>query len=440
MDVAFQAELSAWSHLLSQLGKRNPVLVSHLAQWQNASLKDYVDYLWHALSRNMQCPVNPSFFNLISSACRSRFNDDTKLRGQLTDSPVVLSAHHTAPLFHPLAIQSLLVASAGRKAPAVVPVLSTDWVPMDNLFYPRGLLLPGKSGLQQINLFPKSCKKKMVSHMEPFTTSDVSKALSAIQKKYRSGDIDSKKKKSYELLLGEFYSNSDVLALQSYAEQCALLNHKMCQQAIPDVEFLFFNVSELAIDLLITELENNDSLMYRLLFDKNCRDNVVEKFDGVSGCWNRKAGQGSILFWQCSGSKMVPFLSYDGCHLNSEQGRLVLKPESVMAGLREGSIIPGMCLVFSLLMFSMGLVCVGGMRQITYTKAIREILVDVVDSNTEVIARHPVESFVAGLYARTHLDGSPVLISELLDESVTLRKRTFADAVLAASDELLALS
>ncbi|WP_045859051.1 hypothetical protein [Teredinibacter purpureus] len=452
MKLKTQRDVSYWQQFLEHLNVQNPILSEHLTEWQNASLSDYADFLWHRFGVSGFCKsrlISSGFIQVFSERCDRRFGHSHDVAMQLSRSPVVLTALHTAPLFHPIALHTVIAACSGRNPPKVVPVLSTDWVPMDNLFNPRGFLLPGREALQSVHLFSKRTKKNIVSSVPSFSIEDVERAKVSAMRLVREGKLSATQFHGFESVVEGYYCDFNVLSEHGYSAQCSLINARMCEAVFPDQKFVFLNVSEIAVDLLVGQLEDQGSIMFRLLFDETIRERVLSGLDGVPGCWNRNKGQGSLLFWQIDNQKMKAFTACDGTVLSNSQCAIEWSPEALIAALKDGAIIPGMTLVFTMLMFSMGVVCVGGMRQIAYSKKMRDVVSAAFKTtsshDSDLIADHPVEMFMAGMHAVLSDAGLPETITDLLMADKAFDRSRFKgwsiqDAVLAASQDILSLS
>ncbi|WP_317931466.1 hypothetical protein [Halioxenophilus sp. WMMB6] len=442
----------AWQELVAQLQQCNPPLARHCRNWQGANLADYSNFLWHGWQPQKQT-VSEALVNLISqSQQKLGLGTGESLKEKVAaalDKSVVLSAHHTASLSHPIAIQTLALAVVGSAAPAVIPVFSTDWVPMDNLFHPRGFLINSQSGLTAINLFAKSSNKTLVANMPAFTQAEIDKAKQQLHKCQRNGEITRTELDQLLTLLTVYYADPNVLALQHYKDQCALINHKLCQSLLPGHDFLFINISEVASELLAQALMDNQSEFAQLVLNNKLRTEFIHALNGVAGAWRLEPPQGSLLFWQVQAGRMLPFQQLQGNRLigQSEQS---LEAEALADALRAGTIIPTMPLTFALLMFSEHLACAGGMRQIAYNDAIKQAFLRA--TGNQAVANHPVDMMVAGpaLFPKEETLANPLaghsgesafnLATKGKIALPRLQTRSFQQAIIDAADSLLALS
>lgn len=445
MGRALVSDVAKWQTFLGKLEKHNPVLRNHLLEWQSRSLADYSDYLWHGLRRGGGGERTAAFAAACESACVNRYGTGFGLSQQLRDTPVVLSAHNTAPVFHPMAFQSLLVAVAARNPPQTIPVLANDWVSMDNVFYPSGLLLPGRDGLLPINLFEERAKKNMVASQDAFGEMNIEKALKTIMRCVADDLVCEDIAEYHSYLLDVYYRDAFVLAQNNYASQCSVLNFSFCKALFPDVDFAFINLSEIVNSLLIKEFEDESSLLFRLLFYPGFRVEFVRALDGVSGCWDIKRNRGSILFWEVNAGIMEPFLNHTDDELYSKNGHLLLDPKVVISAIKRGEIIPGMSLVISMLMFSYGISCIGDMRQIAYANDIRHAVVKVAErfseEEQERVSLLASDMVVAGMFAAMNSTDSPLCLAECMFtrefSRAQLKHRSLVRSVLDASDDLL---
>ena len=436
--------LDTWHAFLEKLTPVNPVLADHLSQWKNARLSDYAEYIWQGLSRERNSVVSTSFLHALD---RLNLKNGDGLKKSLVNNATVLSAHHTAPIFHPIAFQILLLANAARNTPQVMPVLSTDWVPMDNLFYPRGVLLPAERGLKKFNIFAKSCNKICVSHMPAFTKPDVDKLHAEISRAFRANTISVEQYKQYSSLLDIYFYSEQVLEQSQFKDQCSLLNQLMCAELFPNQNFAFLNISDIAKNVIVSELHDEASLIRWLLMDESARSYFISLLDGESACWSIRQGKGSILFWQIKEGRMQPLLHYAGNSLSNDGYHQKLTAEALLEALEGKNIIPGMALVFSLLMFQCGLSCVGGMRQIAYNRVIKNALQKVVLRYRPEFARQldvPADAFAAGVYPCLNNTGQPVSVTEAMLQPELVNPayggKPLTEAVLQAADDILTLS
>jgi|GEM_PF-1788291 len=490
MRLISRGNVEQWEAFTRRLDGQNPVLSRHLREWQNRTIGEYADYLWNDFPSAMNSHSQQLFHTALSAAMDKTYRVDEKsymtcdkrngaentrdsgihsikrwgphstpkeldatlANRALSDCRLALSAHHTAPLFHPLALQSLLVPLAAKKLPHSILVLSTDWVPMDNLFFPKGILLPSVQGERTYSLFSKRCNKTLVACMPAFTQQNVDKVRGSINKDARVGLINARQKADAFRMLEEFYCHPAVLAGTSYKQQCANINYLMCKKLFPDVDIRFVSVSDVAVELCVQALQDSNSLLSLILFHPALRLRVLSLLNGITGCWDSENKRGSLLFWRVEEGRMQPCFHMEGDHLvfegsDAEPVRLPLSKESVVSQLRAGQIIPGMFLVFTVLMFTCGLPCVGGMRQIAYCHSIREKLAEALAQerlpHSESVVDFPVEMCVAGLYPHT-IENKPAVISDLLYSHYysreQVRKCSLKSAVLAASRDLLSLS
>ncbi|WP_018275299.1 hypothetical protein WKI13_09440 [Teredinibacter turnerae] len=437
-----------WRSFLARLNTNNPVLARHLTQWENESLCGYAGALWRHHPDPASAAGQMAAANHLEAVAQRYFGHSVELASQLEFQRVLLTVHHTAPLFHPIALQTLLLAVASADMPQRIPVLATDWIPMDNMFFPRGLLLPTDSGLTSYNLFGKSSRKKLVSQMEGFDKAAVAGMLSNLHKDTRKGAIPAPLGKFTCEFVEQFYLAEKVLEKGHYREQCAVLNHLAWAQLFPAHPLIQLNISDVILPLLVESLRDPSSLIYAVLFDPDVRSEVLDVLEGVGGCWDRQRESGTCFFWLQHNQKMRPILQLERDCLLAGEIEIELTPRTIIELLERGHIIPGVFLVFAQLMFVNRFSCVGGMRQIAYNSDIRDGLIRVFVTRAPqfvaAVKNFPMDHFAAGINAINLAPGRAITLLELMSSPHLLeddwRCQPLRGAVLEASDYLLALS
>jgi hypothetical protein len=109
--------------------------------------------------------------------------------------------------------------------------------------------------------------------------------------------------------------------------------------------------------LLIEYLRDSEHLFYRILFDRQTRDRIIELFDSVSGCWENHHGRGTHLFWFVNDARESERLWIDHDALITEDGscRIELTPEKIGEMLQKKQMYPGLFLVYGVIIFYCGI-------------------------------------------------------------------------------------
>ncbi len=432
-----------WQCLITQIEQCNPQLAKLCSHWQSREMNQYSNGIWQSNSTSPS--INRDYLAELITQQQKRlglFNSPAIQRA--LNNNVVLSAHHTASLCHPIALQTLILACLGDATPKDIVVLCTDWIPMDNLFYPRGFLIKDVHGnTQAVNLFAKSCKKQLVADMPGFAKDNIEKVQQQAEKLRLNHTLTQQQLNQLSSALERYYLTEPVINLPKYKDQCALVNHTICQALFPEHNIIFVNISDIACSLLIEQLRNDNSVISQLLTKPETSELFINALEGEPGCWSRASQQGSILFWCVNNGKMVSFNRYNNGVLANDFTQLPLQADALIRELQAGTIIPGMAITFIVLMFGQGLVCAGGMRQIAYTHAIKQAFINA--TGAQQFRHHPVDRMVAGLsVGGDGVDPSaPCLFQELANAPIALenlRHIPFRHVIQVSSENLLALS
>ena len=384
-----------WDFLRLKIAEINPELAILSDQWRNQTINQYSNALWD-LSTFRKIGYDPYLGEILNQQQNRLGLDNHSNIERALANGVVLSAHHTATLSHNISLDTLIVAIVGNQTPKDIIVLSSDWIPMDNLFYPRGFLVQ-KNDLNyaKINLYPKSIKKKLAGEVPAFTEEDVQDAVVNIHRLFLNKSIDKERLNNLLFVLEDYFLTEPVQKQHKYNQQSTLINQAMCTKLFPQHNFIFVNLSDITNALFIHELNKDQSPLQTLLFNSKNLLSFIAELEGEPGCWNRQTQQGSLLFWQLKCGKLVPFTQLDNNRVINSEVELALTKTDLITALNEQKIIPGMALTFILLMFCQNLICVGGMRQIAYCSAIKKAFLKA--TKLDRYSHHPVDKMAAGL-------------------------------------------
>jgi hypothetical protein len=317
------------------------------------------------------------------------------LEGSLAESFTALTANHHAINTLPEFIQAILIfalpllAGNGACADRAIPVFSAGGVPMSDLTFPCGILLgrpkrdDSLTGVR-LRLFKAKARKTLVNRHPGFDAADVSEARALVP----DGQWLWYEQTALARIVDDFLSDPTVLALESYSQQCTVLNAKlwprMFKTGIPVPPLVMLDKLELERDLLLADLRDENSLAYTLLFDPGLRNTIALTMNGDRACWTCRSLddgsapiRGTLFFWGIDREgRMFPLsLDQDKSRLFSARRpafSLELTPGAVARALRENSILPGLYLGFTAMALARGLLCCGGIFQTGYLRRIRD--------------------------------------------------------------------
>lgn len=316
------------------------------------------------------------------------------LRDSLEESFSALTANHHAINTLPDFTQGILVyglrllSGEREKSGGALPVFAAGGVPMSDFTCPCGVLLGRPRHAEttagmRCRLFKPRARKSLVSLHPAFTAEDVSRAWQRLP----DGKWLRHERKALGVLFNGILAAPEVLQQRLYAHQCTVINAKLWPRlfkpgvAVPRLVML--DKVALERELLLADIENENSLAHVLLFSPELRAAVVRALEGERGCWTRKDREdrsepvrGSMFFWGVDRQdRMVPLgLDQENNRLFSAQYpafSLELTPGAIKRALKESRILPGLYLGFAAIALARGLMCCGGVFQTGYLRRMR---------------------------------------------------------------------
>jgi hypothetical protein len=209
-------------------------------------------------------------------------------------------------------------------------------------------------------------------------------------------------------VLSEDYRDVSVLNQSSYSEQAVLLNNmiwkRLFQNTIESTELVFLELEKIIKKVLQLDLNNEKSLIWKVMFDAPLREAVLKELDDARACWNlsqlkrrvnysqlsksekkRTYGSGTLFFWGINESgRRVPLyiVSYGtnracfiGVDDQDNMWELAYSPESILKALSENRVLPSLFTCFLILSFARGVKCIGSYFQSEYLPNMQKGLV-----------------------------------------------------------------
>ncbi len=217
----------------------------------------------------------------------------------LREHPVALTANHIGVEHFAQSLQSALLlilgkTPDGRRMP-VAPVFSFGNIPMNNLTYPRGILLyqaavdrPEDLPLK-LPLFPGRFNRSMACRVPPYDAAMAARLEERAARLEREGVLGPGMARCVSDLVRRDYRSRPALAAPDFATQAAIVNRRIWARLFaerPPSELAYLQMETLAARLLETDLLNPSSLASSLLFDPALREKAMVHLDGVQGCWD----------------------------------------------------------------------------------------------------------------------------------------------------------
>jgi len=378
-----------------------------LASYGQLPLRDYLTRL--AKFRERSCQGRADLFEAVRDYASPLLGEELAERAanDLANTPVVLTANHHGVDFFAQSLQSSLIFALREPdavtTPSTVPVFACGAVPLNNLTYPRGLLVyrgGGNAAPQwpiKLPIFPDRCKHELVSNISGFDKSMLHRTDHRVQRMVAEGCIASELQSSLHSVLQTDYADPAVLAEHGYSEQAVMLNQRIWKRLFrnPEAapELVYLELEKITARLLRHDLANTTSLAWRVLFQCDVRDAVLAALDGQRACWDLSAlharavagpidgtgpsaavGCGTVFFWGIDENKRRVPLGLRpgnpgmlvGVGGNGECFEMPLEPTRLSIALKEQKLLPSLFTSYLCIALARGMNCVGGYYQAEY--------------------------------------------------------------------------
>ena len=375
---------------LRQVYEDAPLLRDINEAYKDLSLYGYLEHLKIAYTDRNEPGIDP----VIESAVRDYA---TALIGEKdTESCIEVlrrtgffhTADHHVVNFHAMSFQGNLLFEYLINMSfesAAVPFFSCSSISMSNAFYPRGIIIydTPEGSQRSIPLFPYRMRKVTVSQTKPFTADMLEKAASEISRLRSSGGMSDEAARAALEIIDNAYSDSDVLKCQTYGQQITLTNRILSERYFTDRSSrqIFLELEEVSMRVICHDLEDEESFLYKTLFNGAVLDLIRENLDGVSGCWTGDLG-GTFLFWGVDEKKrlyrlngefeqsgLIASIRFYGTDLDGNEHSFSLDRSSLIEALRSYQLIPGLFVTFFALAIARDVTLWGGCYQGRYVRS-----------------------------------------------------------------------
>jgi hypothetical protein len=395
-----------------------PAVDALLSRYETTKLSDYVAQLGQSNVPGFQ--GNQDFITEVANYTRETLGSELgeAVSEDLQEMPQLLTANHHGIDTFAQSTQSNLLFSMRKRAdgsPAkTVPVLACGSVPMNNLTYPRGLLIyagstaSGNGGICKLPLFPDSHKRKLVSIAKPFTTDMLCRSRARAAKMIDGDQLNPFIEPALNKVFDDFASIGQEFS--SYSRQATLVNHRLWQRLFRDgncrSELVYIELEDIVGRLLEGDLFDKSTICHQLFFDPELRGRLVENLDGQRGCWQYEtllsrssssqtvkglnatdSAQGTMFFWgvDAKGRKIPLGITDDvkgaGAELRGidDSGQLwtfPFTPAEIVRGLQDGRLLPSIFTSYLLVSIARGVSCIGGYYQAEYLPIMKAAVID----------------------------------------------------------------
>lgn len=426
--------------------KYAPIVKNTLAEFGSLSIKDYVYHYPFSFEPGFQ-PMD-DFLDVVYQYVSSLHGDHIAREtvNDLSMMPVGLTANHHGVDFFAQSVQGSFLFSQILNAKSLkqstVPVIACANIPLNNLTFPRGMLLYHSTNHdlnrvpQKVPIFPDRMKNVFVSLTGAIDKDQIMRTQKRVNQLVSKNEISSEYGEVIQNILDTEYADTDVQALKTYSDQSVLLNHRIWKRMHEDTEnaldLVYMELEALTCKLLEIDLNDTQSLISNLMFTPDIVQKLIQELDNTSACWQgeklekrltedlsdrsvkKQSGNcGTHFFWGVDQKKkQIPMFlknpSVDQLVLEGKDDkgnvyRLDFEPENVINQMKQGHLLPSLFTCYTTLSLARGVICIGGYYQSAYLPAMQKGVVNVLKQNksTEeaavLVSRVETGSYLSGM-------------------------------------------
>ena len=372
-----------YKNIVRAIYDQAPLLEAVVKQYGDMTIHEYLDTLKNHSSGNID--LREDIPDVIKSYLLEHTDEITAcgIAKVLSDTGYLLTANHHQVEFmldflHGNLLYDYHLESLLADRDNLIPILSTASITMTCNTYPKGMLLYNTRhhAVYKLPIFSNRFKNETVLFTDHFTEDMVRNAREKAFKAYKNGFISRKEADAAIRILDEVYLDERVLAADDYSKQVTFANMLLSQGYFRDRQrsYVYIPLEEVAAGLIIRDLGNEDSLLYRLIMDKSILKKLLIRLKGVTGCWNDHK-TGTVLFWGVDDKHRKIHLSFDdtmsllrGRDLDGREYTYEYTHDHIIEYLKEKKIFPGLFASYTVIAFARDYYVLGGCFQGAYLK------------------------------------------------------------------------
>ena len=401
-----------------------PAVDALLARHETTKLRDYVAQL--GLRKLPGYQSSRDFIDEVSNYTGEVLGSElgAAVAEELREKPQVLTANHHGIDFFAQSTQSNLLFSLGKRsdgtARKTIPVLACGSVPLNNLTYPRGLLIyacgdaSGEGEICKLPIFPDSYKRKLVGATEPFTAEMLGRARARANRLLQNEELILPLETALHMVFDDLDSIGQ--SFPGYSRQATVVNNRLWQRLFRGgsrrSELVYIELESIVTRLLQKDLFDKSTICHQLLFDPELRVQLIENLDGQRGCWQAEkllqrcsdstvppgvsrpeSALGTMFFWGVDAKdRQVPLCVVEGRPGKTPELRgigdsgcswsIPFTPDALARGLGEYQLVPSIFTSYLLISIARGINCIGGYYQADYLPIMKNAVIETLSSDS----------------------------------------------------------
>ncbi len=357
------------NELLNLARSKSHIMDITIEQYGNQSLKEYVKQFKPYLGRPLQSADDFLIFSkeynkaLLGEEVACELNKVLRF-------PLLNTANHHGVDYFPPSVQGNLLFWQTLKENGIktkyLPICSFGIVSLSNSSYARGITSYANCRrLFRIPIFPKSIENKMVRYVPAFTEEQIKRTIFRLEKEFYNVAASKDIKRALE----QYYLDPHVLEQEYYGDQAVLINQMLSRDMYPEgdiPQIVYMEMEQIINRLLLKDLKNENSVIYRILYDKRIL-NEIRRQSKEDSCF-----MSTMFFWgkDSAGRRYGLDFCEDGfmrgTPLSGEAVELSASADDLSELIEQERIVPSGYTMAVLLSFARGYTWLGGYFQGDY--------------------------------------------------------------------------
>lgn len=379
-----------------------PYLPSYLIPWKDKSIGELSQNFQHPTDLPLSQKAQEVLFAMVCPTFGHAIAET--LIQSLQKRARIIATHHLGidclpeqvQCVHFLELQQLLKP---KEEITAIPILACSGIPLQSYTYPRGLM-PTRTNEEgqsiRYPLYPSTFQNTLVFKAPPLTKDQVEK----MTKIWNKNLVSSEEWKTIEFIINDILLQDECLAQKSFSDQIMYANAKIFHSIYPEnpnTHVIYINLEELTTQLILSDLEHENSVLSFLFFHKQTRNALLESLQSQRACWSSEAkngvalertgNNGTVFFWAVDiRGRRIPLSFIDNpprlCDFTyitamTQSGHfhdcaetkgicIELTKEALDKALKEGIIYPSLFTSFISLHLQHNLLCYGGVYMVNY--------------------------------------------------------------------------
>ncbi|WP_288349461.1 hypothetical protein [uncultured Thalassospira sp.] len=336
--------------MFEALRSENIHLARYLEDLKDKSLHDYIEGIWSRDVPEISVGSDKARRYLVSGICKSHPSIHSKeILEEIRKTPVIQTGTHCQLLLSPLNFSTHIAASIGSRSQG-------QNVQMHYMCATLGMQGANYQGPGWLSHRGESIKLFNLSRAEMDRTFVSSRQTRSSWKFQVTPE-------RHEPILTKLFEIIGSVSDETPEGLFIKANRKLALEIDKDGPIPIFISSSDVKNIIVNHIKDEDSLINRILFDKNFRVPIINELMGEK--IQKIAPYSSGLFWVVEKGKLKKAI-VEGDVIICGDRRICLSPESIINELENQSIIPTLFLDFLAISILPKIWAIGGHRQCFY--------------------------------------------------------------------------